>query len=163
MASSSASSARPTAATPKTTAAAEASVLNIPEPRNREEAMLIFNRIRTEARRVAQKVAELEGEKHDHSLVIGTIEKMEPSRKCFRMVGGVLVERTVGEVLPAVQRNRDGLHDAVTNLTAQLNRVELEVIAFAKKHDIKLGGGGEPAAAPATQQKDDNASAGVLV
>lgn len=42
-----------------------------------------------------------------HSLVLSTIEKLEPERKCFRLVGGVLVERTVGEVAPAVQRNRD--------------------------------------------------------
>ena len=32
---------------------------------------------------------------------------MDADRKCFRMVGGVLVERTVKEVLPALTSNRD--------------------------------------------------------
>lgn len=29
--------------------------------------------------------------------------------RCFRLVGGVLVQRTVGEVAPAVRRNKDSL------------------------------------------------------
>ena len=41
------------------------------------------------------------------SLVVETLKDMDPSRKCFRMVSGVLVERTVGEVLPALRSNRD--------------------------------------------------------
>jgi prefoldin subunit 2 len=31
---------------------------------------------------------------------------MDAKRKCFRLVGEVLVERTVGEVFPAVKKNR---------------------------------------------------------
>ena len=36
-------------------------------------------------------------------LVLSSISKMESSRKSFRLIGGVLVQQTVGEVLPAVQ------------------------------------------------------------
>jgi prefoldin subunit 2 len=42
-------------------------------------------------------------------LVLNTINQMDAQRKCFRLVGGVLVERTVGEVLPAVSRNKDNV------------------------------------------------------
>ena len=44
---------------------------------------------------------------HTCRLVIETLEGVEKDRKCFRMVGGVLVERKVGEVEPALTSNRD--------------------------------------------------------
>ena len=36
-------------------------------------------------------------------LVIDTLKETEKDRKCFRMIGGVLVEKTVGEVLPILE------------------------------------------------------------
>ena len=35
------------------------------------------------------------------------LKEVDGSRKCFRLVGGVLVERTVNEVLPALTTNYD--------------------------------------------------------
>lgn len=40
-------------------------------------------------------------------------------RKCFRMINGVLVERTVGEVLPTLQTNADGLKEVMESLVKQ--------------------------------------------
>lgn len=41
------------------------------------------------------------------SLVIDTLKEVDEARKCYRMVGGVLVERTVKEVLPALESNKE--------------------------------------------------------
>jgi chaperonin cofactor prefoldin len=47
-----------------------------------------------------------------YRLVIDTLKDVktkQPDRKCFRLVGGVLVERTVKEVLPALEQNRENV------------------------------------------------------
>jgi hypothetical protein len=43
------------------------------------------------------------------SVVIRALAPLDKSRKCFRLIGGVMVERNVGEVLPAVTSNRDNV------------------------------------------------------
>lgn len=45
--------------------------------------------------------------KFSYRVVIETLEEVSPKRKCFRMIGGVLVEKTVEEILPALVHNRN--------------------------------------------------------
>src|SRR5690242_16511062 len=45
----------------------------------------------------------------EHTLVLQTLEPLDEGRKCFRLVGGVLVEQTVGTARPTVQGNMDNL------------------------------------------------------
>ena len=40
-------------------------------------------------------------------IVIETLKDMESDRKCFRMVGGVLVEHTVDGVVPALTNHKE--------------------------------------------------------
>ena len=49
--------------------------------------------MRQEVQGLYQKVGELDAELQEHELVIKAISGMEQKRKCFRLVGGVLVER----------------------------------------------------------------------
>ena len=45
-----------------------------------------------------RKINELDIERQEHGLVLGALQPMDDGRKCFRLIGDVLVERTVGEV-----------------------------------------------------------------
>ncbi|NXO63025.1 PFD2 protein, partial [Phainopepla nitens] len=78
-------------------------------------------------------------------LVIETLREVDPTRKCFRMVGGVLVERTVKEVLPALESNREQLIEA---LAQQLQAKGRELSEFRERHNIRLVGEDDPKAAP---------------
>lgn len=41
------------------------------------------------------------------SLVIETLKQVDGDRKCYRMVGGVLVERQAKDVLPVLTTNQE--------------------------------------------------------
>ena len=58
---------------------------------------------------LVQKLTELETDRNEHRLVEETLKPLDPDRRAFRLVGGVLVERTVGEVLPSVITNRSNV------------------------------------------------------
>lgn len=52
-------------------------------------------------------------------LVIETLDPLAADRKCFRMVNGVLVERTVKDVLPTLKTNSDGLKQVLEDMLKQ--------------------------------------------
>lgn len=54
---------------------------------------------------------------HVCRLVIDVLKDVEGERRCFRLVGGVLVERTVKEVLPALEHNREQVNFTSVVLT----------------------------------------------
>jgi Prefoldin subunit len=47
---------------------------------------------------------------------VETLQPLPDERKCFRMVNGVLVERTVKDVLPALKTNSDALRQLLDKL-----------------------------------------------
>jgi len=57
-----------------------------------------------------------------------TLQPLAGNRKCFRMINGVLTERTVEEVVPILQTNSDGLKKALEELVKQykLKQDEME-------------------------------------
>jgi len=118
--------------------------------------------LRSEQQNLATKIAELEVELHEHNLVIGAIDKLEPSRKCFRLVGGILVERNVGEVLPAVSKNRDGILEITNQLREQLNKKGAELNEFIVKNKLHLKSGTTEEEQDSTNNSNKS-STGVLV
>jgi len=118
-----------------------------------------FKQLRAEQQQIQQKIGELEIELNEHHLVIVAIEKLEPVRRCYRLVGGVLVERTVGDVLPAVKKNKDGIADVIQQLRDQLHKRSEELNDFIVKNKIQIKGGSEEESTKETK----SSTTGVLV
>ncbi|KAI7895955.1 Prefoldin beta-like protein [Mucor mucedo] len=97
-----------------------------------------YNQYKNELQQLAQKIGELESEVEEHKLVIDSISPLEPGRKCFRMVGGVLVERTINEVLPALETNFNGIQQVIESLLQSYKRKEEEFVEFQKKYNIQV-------------------------
>merc|ERR1719381_49726 len=82
-------------------------------------------------------------EMNEHSLVIETLKEVDPSRKCFRLVGGVLVERTVKEVLPALENNKEQISKIIESLNTQMQSKGRELTEYRERYNIKLVGEGD--------------------
>lgn len=52
---------------------------------------------------------------------------MAGDRKCFRLINGVLVERTVDDVKPALQTNAEGLKKVLDDLVKQYKSKQEEM------------------------------------
>ncbi|KAM9833828.1 prefoldin subunit 2 [Syngnathus typhle] len=141
-----------------------------PSTPSTEQVVATFQRMRQEQRNMASKAAELEMESNEHSLVIDTLKDVDPSRKCFRLVGGVLVERTVKEVLPALQTNKEQLSKIIESLNTMMVEKGRELTEYRERYNIRLVGEGENDAQgqSTTASKDSEggnpkSGAGVLV
>ncbi|XP_059361897.1 prefoldin subunit 2-like [Carassius carassius] len=134
-----------------------------------EQVVANFQRMRQEQRSMASKAAELEMEINEHSLVIETLKEVDPSRKCFRLVGGVLVERTVKEVMPALENNKEQITKIVDSLNSQMQAKGRELTEYRERYNIRLvGEDDKQGKADASQAKDSEGGgskggAGVLV
>ncbi|CAJ1958657.1 unnamed protein product [Sphenostylis stenocarpa] len=108
------------------------------EPINEQAVANMYASMRSELNQIYSKITELEMEVSEHILVINAIQPLDQSRRCYRMIGGVLVERTIKEVLPAVQRNKEGLEEVVARLNEALEKKKKEITEFETKYKIRI-------------------------
>ncbi|KAJ7682477.1 Prefoldin [Mycena polygramma] len=109
-------------------------------PLSDQEISQNYSRMQNDLQGLAGKIGELEQEADEHSLVLTTLNEAlteEPDRKCFRLIGGVLVERTVKDVVPTLQSNRDNIKKVVDNLTEQYKTKEDEFDTFKREYNIR--------------------------
>ncbi|KAN0034988.1 hypothetical protein ACTFIV_001528 [Dictyostelium citrinum] len=97
-----------------------------------------YKDLKSQQQQIIGRISEFESDVGEYGLVINAIQNLEPNRKCFRMVGGVLVERTVGEVLPQIKQNRDGIKEVVKKLDENLQVKTKELNDFVALYKIKI-------------------------
>ena len=115
-----------------------------------------YANIKKEEGALQRKIVEMEAEADQHRLVVNSIKDLDASRRCFRLIGGVLVERTVGEVLPVVAEQLESITNIVNELKTRLGKKSNEALALQRELGVAggrgparpAGGGGGGAAAP---------------
>ncbi|XP_050218430.1 prefoldin subunit 2 [Mercurialis annua] len=130
------------------------------EPINEQAVVNAYTAMRTELNQIYSKITELEMEASEHSLVINAIQPLDQSRRCYRMIGGVLVERTIKEVMPAVQRNKEGIEEVISRLNEALEKKKKDIADFESKYKIRIR---KPENEVQDGGKKEGASQGVLV
>ncbi|ELU14974.1 hypothetical protein CAPTEDRAFT_167007 [Capitella teleta] len=107
---------------------------------SQEQIIQGFNDLRNQQKQLINKISELEMERKEHDLVMETLKDVEPDRKCFRMVGGVLVERSAKEVLPALKTHYESLGKVLETLNTQMVTKGREVNEYKEKHNLRIRG-----------------------
>lgn len=95
-----------------------------------------YRNLMQECQQLTTKIVELETDRNEHRLVEKTLEPLDPDRRAFRLVGGVLVERTVKEVLPSVTQNRENLDQVIATMETRLSEKQKEASEFKAKYNL---------------------------
>ncbi|XP_016955744.1 probable prefoldin subunit 2 [Drosophila biarmipes] len=111
------------------------------KPAPSQEAIVAqFQQLRNDQRNLANSLNTLEMDLREHKTVIETLQAVDPERKCFRQIGGVLCERTVKEVLPQLVENKDFIAKTIVMVTDDLSKKGSELNKFKEEHNIKIRG-----------------------
>lgn len=62
----------------------------------------------------------------------------DKSRKCFRMIGGVLVEQSVASVLPQLETNSDGIKSVLSTLANDYKKTQDALDEWRTKNKVKI-------------------------
>ncbi|KAL9063021.1 MAG: hypothetical protein Q9157_008471 [Trypethelium eluteriae] len=87
--------------------------------RKQQELQLHYTNYKNSLQQIAQKIGDIEQEIEEHKLVLETLGPIPEDRKCFRMIHGVLVERTVKDIAPDLQTNLENLKKVLDDLMKQ--------------------------------------------
>lgn len=87
--------------------------------------------------------------------VIDTLKTVDENRKCFRLIGGVLCERTVKDVLPQLNDAKEQLEKLVSQRQEQLTTKGIEINKFREKHNIKIKGQDDGPTVSAAEQSTE--------
>ncbi|KAH6675709.1 Prefoldin beta-like protein [Halenospora varia] len=106
--------------------------------RKQQELQQQYENYKNGLQQIASKIGDVETEAEEHRLVLETLEPLPADRKCFRMINGVLVERTVKDVVPALQTNSEGLKKVLEELMKQYRSKQVEMETWKKKNNIQV-------------------------
>ena len=73
----------------------------------------------------------------EHQLVVDTMKECDPDRVAYRLFGGVLVQRTVKEILPELEGNKESISNIMKALADNLKTSELNAARWQKKYNIR--------------------------
>ncbi|KAI8446583.1 Prefoldin, partial [Phakopsora pachyrhizi] len=105
-----------------------------------EELVSTFKSLRDDIQTITSKAAQLERDSDEHSVVIETLNQSSnhDQRRCFRMVGGILIERNVKETLVDLIQHKDQIDQLTKALISQYQKKKTELVEFQNKWNIQL-------------------------
>jgi prefoldin subunit 5 len=104
------------------------------------EIIRTFQAMMSQKEALSTKISELTVEHAEYKRVAETLKPMDASRRCFQLLNGTLVEKTIGEVAPDVGANRDSLEQVVKGMHERLNKLVADMKDYQQKFNRALQG-----------------------
>ncbi|OII72317.1 prefoldin subunit 2 [Cryptosporidium andersoni] len=98
------------------------------------------------------KISELTQDSKEYGLVLNAFEKVDENRRCFRVIGGVMVERNVKTVKPALEKEKSALDSAISELEKQYESTEKEMKNLIEKYSTNSADHAQITSSSSSQQ-----------
>lgn len=92
-----------------------------------------YQQTKNDYKQIVKTITNLEDIKKENLIVLTQIDKLEPNRRCFRLIGGVLVERTIEEAIKGIKDNVENrLSPSLKTLKEKMELKEKQLIEYEK-------------------------------
>lgn len=92
-----------------------------------------YQQTKNDYKQIVKTITNLEDIKKENLIVLNQIDKLEAERRCFRLIGGVLVERTIEEAIKGIKDNVENrLSPSLKTLKEKMELKEKQLIEFEK-------------------------------
>lgn len=113
--------------------------LSAKELSERQEIVEKFQRMREQQQEIAAQMHNIDEDRREHKRVMEVLKDMDPSRKCYRLVGeSTLVEYKVGDVLDILGGSLQNLDRGYDTMQEQLINKGKELNEYREKNNIRL-------------------------
>jgi prefoldin subunit 2 len=92
-------------------------------PQSTELLQQKYNNYQQTIAEIQAKVSELQNDEEEHKIVLQTLNKTPKDRRCFRMVGGALIEKNVGETVPVLDLKLSNITTTIDQLSKELRAI----------------------------------------
>ncbi|KAI5798977.1 Prefoldin beta-like protein [Geopyxis carbonaria] len=108
------------------------------QAKRQQDLQTQYTNYKNTLQQLASKIGDVEQEAEEHKLVLETLGPAPKDRKCFRLINGVLVERTVEEVVPVLETNANGLKNVLEGLVKEYKKKQEEMNSWKTKNNIQV-------------------------
>lgn len=97
-----------------------------------------LNALRQEQRDIVSRLNLLESDLTETKLVAEALQQIDPERKCYRSQGGILIEKKVKDVIPALEESRGQLETMVAGAKKEITEKGKAIQNFMTENNIQI-------------------------
>ena len=122
-----------------------------------------YQQLSSESQALISRLMEVEDEKRENELVLEQISKLEDDRKCWRLINGIMFERTKAQVVPELTAMIANLGQVQKQINQTLMSLKQEMIQLEQAYSSIMEQAKKRNNAQIAAQESSRGAGGVLV